>query len=167
METGRRAFLRGQRAVAAASPLRPPWAADEPLFLNACSRCDRCLAACPTGLLRKGGGGYPEADFAAGHCSFCGDCRQSCPTAALRRDPDAAPWQLLASIDDTCLARRGVVCRTCGERCEAGAIAFTPQLGGVALPRLDTAACTGCGECVADCPASAIAMQRPTHTQGN
>ena len=142
-------------------PFRPPWALEEALFTSLCSRCDQCLAACPTGLLVKGSGGFPEADFQQGHCTFCGDCRTACQTVALQKSPDISPWPIVARIGDECLARQKVVCRTCGERCEAGAIAFGPQLGGVPLPRLDTERCTGCGECVADCPTRAIAMLRP------
>lgn len=65
---------------------------------------------------------------------------------------------LKAVIGEGCLARQGVTCRTCGERCDAAAIAFPPRLGGPALPRLDADACTGCGDCATDCPAGAIAM---------
>lgn len=167
METGRRSFLRGLQPVPATPPCRPPWALDETAFRQVCSRCDRCLSACPTGLLRRGGGGYPEADFTAAHCTFCGDCRQACPSGALRGGSDTAPWLLTAVISEHCLAGRGIVCRTCGERCDAGAIAFIPQRGGVALPRLAAEACTGCGECVADCPSGAIAMRRPVVQPGN
>ena len=70
---------------------------------------------------------------------------------------------LLADIGDACLARRQVECRICGEVCDASAIRFRPTLGGVSRPELDHAACTGCGACVAPCPAHAIAC-RPSAT---
>lgn len=79
----------------------------------------------------------------------------------------ALPRPLRADIGDGCLARRGVTCRTCGERCEAGAITFSLQLGGIALPRIGADACTGCGECIADCPSAAIGLLPFVPSQGN
>ena len=50
----------------------------------------------------------------------------------------------------------------CGESCEVRAIRFRQVPGGVALPEIDDAACTGCGACLASCPTSAIARaERP------
>lgn len=56
------------------------------------------------------------------------------------------------------MARGNVVCRTCGDACEAAAIRFRPRLGGAALPEVDGEKCTGCGACVAPCPAAAITL---------
>lgn len=63
----------------------------------------------------------------------------------------------LARIGPACIAlAQNVVCRSCGDACETGAIRFPPRVGGVALPTLLSGSCTGCGECVAACPAGAI-----------
>jgi ferredoxin-type protein NapF len=62
-------------------------------------------------------------------------------------------------IDKTCLAARGVVCQACGDLCAARALRFPPRLGGIAIPVLDVSACTGCGACVAPCPAQAISLR--------
>ncbi len=169
MEEGRRAFLQGRRPSRAEAPFRPPWAIAEPRFLVLCSRCDDCIDVCPTRLLSKGAGGFPEADFNGAHCSFCGDCRQACQSGALNRAPQASPWNLRVLIGDLCLPRRGVECRSCGEHCETGALRFRPRTGGPALPEMDASRCTGCGACVAGCPTRAIAMVRPPviSTQGN
>lgn len=160
MEAGRRAFLQGRRKNAGAEPFRPPWALAEADFLERCSRCGDCAAACPTTLLRPGPGGFPIADFEHAACNFCGECRTACRTGAL--SPTALDaWQLTAIVGEACFAAHGIVCRTCGEHCEHAAIRFAPRLGGAALPRIDAEACTGCGECVAACPSRAIAMARP------
>ncbi len=68
----------------------------------------------------------------------------------------------LAEFGAACIARQGVVCRLCGDRCEVGAIRFAPALGGRAAPILDAAGCTGCGDCVVACPAAAIAIVEMT-----
>lgn len=105
-----------------------------------------------------GSGGFPEVSFAGAGCTFCGDCGRACEAAALSVAGRAAPWTATAAIDASCLSRAGVACRVCGERCEAAAITFRLAPGGVADPIIDTAACTGCGTCVAPCPADAIAV---------
>ena len=76
-----------------------------------------------------------------------------------RRTPVVENGPQCAVILPQCLANQGVVCRTCGEQCEAGAIRFRPRLGGVALPELDTTRCNGCANCLPGCPTQAIALQ--------
>lgn len=173
MQASRRAFL-GIRRSGNGDIVRPPWALRNAAFLENCTRCDACIDACPTHLLVRAGGGYPEADFTSGRapqgCTFCGDCLSACKDGALEKIAGQAPWSLQAVIGESCLAARSVVCRTCGEACETRAISFPPRLGGVSLPQLDVAACTGCGACLADCPTQAIAMlpdsSRSIVTQG-
>ena len=171
MDIGRRAFLRGQRLRGiVAMPYRPPWAGDEKLFTHACTRCGACIAACPTGLLAQGAGGFPEANFQRAHCTFCADCahacaenaRKSAPSLplALAFSPDLPPWELRAEIGAACLPRRGALCRSCEDHCEEGAIRFALRQGNPAQPEVTKLHCTGCGECVASCPVHAIAMQR-------
>lgn len=64
----------------------------------------------------------------------------------------------LAHIGERCLALQQVVCRTCGELCDTGAIRFVMQAGRVAQPEVQTERCTGCGDCIADCPTQALAL---------
>ena len=155
MDVSRRRFL-GAR-VPGPAPFRPPWSQLERAFLTSCTRCDDCLKACPTGLLRRGEGGYPEADFATAACTFCGDCARACATGAIGRDTAAQPWAFGIAIGGSCLAAQNVECRVCGELCETGAIRFRPRIGGVPLPAVDNLACNGCGACIGPCPVSAIA----------
>lgn len=162
MDASRRGFLFGRRPPRTTT-LRPPWALAEEVFLAACTRCGQCSAKCPTGILVVADGGYPVVDFQRGECTFCGDCVAVCADGALRRDrgdDGSVPWSLLARIGDECMARRNVVCRSCGDSCEAGAIRFRPQLGGAAQPEVDEARCTGCGACVAICPSRAVTVER-------
>jgi len=152
---GRRALLRGRAPGAAAPPLRPPWAA--PGFEQACTRCERCLEACPERILAPGDGGLPQVFFArgSGECTFCGACAEACPEPAFDRHLRPA-WHARAVIDDTCFARSGVHCQTCADACAQRAIRFHPVHGLPPVPRVDRDACTGCGACVQPCPAGAI-----------
>lgn len=165
MQASRRAFLR-VRSPNRTNPMRPPWAVAAEVFLDRCTRCSDCITACPTGLLIKGEGGFPEADFAPARgsegCTFCRRCLTACTPAALLEVPGQAPWQLKAVFGEACLASQQVVCRTCGDLCDARAIRFSPRPGGVALPQLEHAACTGCGACLAACPTRAIRMSSPS-----
>jgi len=155
----RRQFLRmglKNRSV----PLRPPWALDEDSFQDACTRCGDCVSLCPEHILvPETAGGYPQVDFSGGECTFCKSCVDACPTQALN-GALVSPWMAKADISDKCLATQHVVCRTCGEQCEAEAIKFTPAPGGVSMPSINLDACTGCGACVAPCPTQAIEVRR-------
>jgi ferredoxin-type protein NapF len=158
----RKQFLRGDFAGRRA-PRRPPWAIEEAHFIEACTRCTRCIAACPQSVLAPASGGFPAVDFARGECTFCGECARVCGTGALHLPPDtgapAVPWHLKAELTTRCLAAHGVICRTCGEVCETGAISFRPRAGGVPRPELRAERCTGCGACYAPCPVLGIEIR--------
>lgn len=147
--------LRGDSAQ-----IRPPYTIDEEDFLERCTRCGACLGACPTGLLTKGHGGFPIADFARGACTFCGACAKACTHGCL--DLGAMPpWALRATITQGCVERHKVTCRRCAETCPASAIKFSPILGGGSSPAILADRCTGCGACVSCCPVNAIAIAPP------
>lgn len=71
--------------------------------------------------------------------------------------PDEATVRV-ASIGNACVEPSGVSCRRCGEVCDENAIRFAPLGGGRATPVLNPAMCSGCGECLAPCPVSAITL---------
>lgn len=68
------------------------------------------------------------------------------------------PVRLAPTIGSGCLPMHGVSCMGCADICEAGAIRLKPTLGGPSRPAIDTDRCNGCGDCVAPCPVSAIAL---------
>jgi ferredoxin-type protein NapF len=150
----RRNLLRG-RAGAAGLPLRPPGAISETLFTDKCTSCGDCIAVCPQHIVFEGSGGYPEVDFRQGECTFCNRCIDVCPEDVLLPTIQP-PWRLELRISASCLAQRQVVCQTCGDACEVEAVHFRPQLGSVAVPRIDQDVCTGCGACIAACPENAL-----------
>jgi ferredoxin-type protein NapF len=140
--------------------LRPPWSRAAEAFDRACTRCGACVDACPTHVLRLADGRL-RVDYADGECTFCGACATACPEPAFDVTAYAAkarPWNVVARIDGTCLARLGVACDSCGDACEAHAIRFRVHAGPVPDPRVDPQLCSGCGACVRVCPASAIAV---------
>ena len=159
VDLSRRAFFRGRPRPK--SELRPPWALVEGDFIDACTRCNDCVATCPTHILIAGDGGYPTVDFREGECTFCGDCVAACQPKALKRTGDQPAWPYKAIVGDDCLPRQGVECRVCGDFCDARAIRFPPRLGGSPLPEIASERCTGCGACVAPCPTLAMTVKLP------
>jgi len=148
----RRNLLRG-RATSTPPPLRPPGAISA--FTEICTACGDCVSACPQSIIVEGSGGFPEIDFRRGECTFCSDCIEACGEEAL----SAAIEPLLKvrlEVTESCLARKQVVCQSCGDACEVQAIGFPPRLGTVPVPRIDQDSCTSCGACIAACPQDAI-----------
>jgi ferredoxin-type protein NapF len=164
MDTQRRLILRGRwaeaRSAATQAPRRPPWALrPDDRFLEACTRCGRCVQACPPRVLAAGAGGFPVIDFAKSGCTLCGNCRDVCDAGALARDAQAIAFAWRAEVGPACLARRAIECRICGDACEVRALHFPARAGGVAQPQVEPAACTGCGACVPVCPTAAIDLR--------
>lgn len=153
----RRSFLAG-RMKDVVPPLRPPGAIDEAQLVARCTRCDACARACPTGIVVRGAGGYPEVRFDRGACTFCGACAVACEPGVLGAALPA--WTAKASLGSRCLVHERVLCRACGESCVAGAIRFV-AVRPPAVPQLDAELCTGCGACVRACPVSAVAVRVP------
>ncbi len=148
----RRAFLRGQIS----NSLRPPWAVAN--FLDVCSRCGRCIAACPEHILQTESFNFPIVNFQQGACTFCAECVRACSAGALVFH-ESVPWNYKVEINQQCLALRGVECRSCAEFCDRRAIVFRLRVGGVAQPQLQLENCNGCGACYAPCPVKAIEIK--------
>ena len=142
-ELNRRQFLSVSRNRKA-HPVRPPWALNEADFQDACTRCGECISVCPEKILiREGVNGYPQVDFVRGECTFCSDCVRICPTTALNSAQSPA-WTIKADVADSCLAAQQVLCMTCRDQCDVGAIRFVPVAGAVSQPEINLDDCTGC-----------------------
>lgn len=157
----KRAFLKGQfhRNVA----IRPPGAIAALEFAQRCNRCGDCLSACPQGILVDEEDGLPAVNLQAGACTFCNACAEACETGALQ-PADGWLWRATATTD--CLSGRGITCRTCEDHCDAQAIRFRLRVGGLSEPIFDAETCTGCGACVAACPAGAIRFHQLKQPDG-
>jgi len=159
--------------------LRPPGALDEFEFLLACTRCDKCVHACPQLSIFKAG---PQAVLAAGTptisprsmpCFLCTSlpCITACPEGALvwpkrkvagrsQEGPPAVKMGTARIKRRLCLTyaqddRPAQPCRTCVDRCPYPGDAIrmsVPSEGGLAHPEVVADVCTGCGLCTFGCP---------------
>jgi ferredoxin-type protein NapF len=163
IDRSRRAFLFGAAAAPEAdAALRLPWALPN-AFLNACTGCGSCVSACPEGIVALDDQRRAVVDFRRGEgmCSFCGACADSCPEPVFLAAAERAvarPWSLRIAIGADCLTHDGVMCQTCKDACSDGAIRLVYAAGRIAQPAVDLERCTGCGACVAPCPAEAITI---------
>jgi MauM/NapG family ferredoxin protein len=177
-------------AVVGSGPklLRPPGALEEFAFLTACTRCDKCLPACPQDALLKAPGtarmalGTPYLAPRSMPCFLCTElpCIPACPEGALVwpkrtlrgaevEGPRAVRMGTAVVTEDRCVTwsqeeSPAQVCRTCVDRCpypdEAIRMVEAAE-GGPAHPKVDVETCTGCGLCEFGCPAprSAITVE--------
>jgi len=77
----------------------------------------------------------------------------------LRRDSRQAEGPRVASVNAACLEARGIACRACETVCDADALRFRPVGGGRSLLSIASDLCTGCGACIAPCPARALTLE--------
>lgn len=154
----RKQFLRGN--FRGKQDIRPPWSLTEERFTELCSRCDDCIEICPEYILERGSAGFPRVNFQKGECTFCEKCVNVCKTGAIEKtDTGTLPWTLKTHIEQSCVAKKGVECRICGDSCDVEAIRFHYTPGAAAQPVIDDSACTGCGACVAPCPVNAVEIR--------
>ena len=140
--------------------LRPPGAISERAFLQACTRCDKCINACPKdAILRvpKKMGFFimdtPYIDPVKVPCVMCDDlpCISACPDEALLPVP-GGPGDVemgYAILDkNKCQAYGHTFCQQCIIDCPIpGAITQNQEQ----QPIFHRDICTGCGVCVRSC----------------
>ncbi|VAX32500.1 Ferredoxin-type protein NapG (periplasmic nitrate reductase), partial [hydrothermal vent metagenome] len=140
--------------------IRPPGAITERQFLQACTRCDKCIHACPKDAIqrvpKKMGfliAGSPYIDPKKIPCVMCDDlpCIPACPDGALVPPPhnDRMEVKMGYAILDkkNCQAYGDTFCQQCVIDCPIpGAIIQKDE-----RPIIDKRTCTGCGVCVLSC----------------
>lgn len=155
VDLSKRALLRSRTSPSFSHQL--PWLTSQQSLHNDCTQCGQCISACETQIIIKGDGGFPTVDFRNGECVFCYRCAMACDEPLFRPQHEA-PWENKAKINERCLAKNNIECRSCSDMCEPMAIQFKPELGRVAQPILSLEQCNGCGACVASCPSNAITV---------
>ena len=166
IDNNKRFLLRGMGSDDRKQPNRLPWVNENLVFTDLCTRCDKCIKACPTKIIKRGDGGFPEIDFTIDECLLCKDCVNICDIDLFDLDKEA-PWKIKATIDQGCLNSKNVYCRSCSDACEIEAISFVFTSTIFTSPTINNDACTGCGACVSSCPSDAIKMQTPETRKDN
>ena len=162
--------------------LRPPGALNELAFLTACTRCDKCIQACPQGSLVRAPAssglamGTPQLIPRSMPCFLCESlpCIVACPDGALawpkiktedgavKEGPEAVRIGVAHVKSSRCLAfetpsRQAEHCRSCIDRCPYPGAAIrlhTPADSQIPRPEVLEDGCTGCGLCEFGCPES-------------
>ncbi len=157
-------------AMAADLPLRPPGALDEEEYLTRCTRCMRCIDACPNQALLplddsfgSESVGTPAIKARRQACMLCnkieGDylkCGEACPTGAIRKVKKTADDILsmvsmgIAKIDhELCYSYNNWSCGACIRACPLYGKAMT--FGMWERPIVHEEFCVGCGLCERAC----------------
>ena len=155
MDKKRRQFLFSKQAPHSSSL---PWNRNETQFYEQCTRCNACLNACETQIIKTNAFGYPSIQFTQGEgeCTFCYACANACHLPLFLKKEEE-PWQRTIKIKQTCLSFNHIECRICHDICDKETITFKPQLGGGTI-LLKEENCTGCGACISICPVNAIEL---------
>jgi len=139
--------------------LRPPGAITERQFLQNCTRCDKCIHACPKDAIVKAPKkfgflvmGTPYIDPIKNPCVMCDDlpCISACPDSALLPVDSPADVNMGYAILDKkkCQAYGDTFCQQCIIDCPIpGAITQNQDQQPVFHKKI----CTGCGVCVRSC----------------
>ena len=139
--------------------LRPPGAITERQFLQDCTRCDKCIHACPKDAILKAPKkfgflvmGTPYIDPMKNPCVMCDDlpCISACPDSALLPVESPADVNMgYAMLDKKkCQAYGDTFCQQCIIDCPIpGAITQNQDQQPVFHKKI----CTGCGVCVRSC----------------
>ncbi len=138
--------------------LRPPGAISEKAFLNACTRCEKCIHACPKDAIQKAPKKFgflihntPYIDAMRTPCVMCTDlpCISACPDKALLPVQELTDVSMGYAILDKkkCQAYGETFCQQCVIDCPVpGAIDQVND-----KPIIDKNICTGCGVCMRSC----------------
>lgn len=152
--------------------VRPPGALGNSDLLSACNRCDKCIQACPYGIIQPaplsdGIVSYatPVLEFERGRCDFCMKCTEACPTGALSLGvPNERDVGVAVIVSDACVAWDWSGCTVCLDECPVeGAITLDEYNRPVIHPNF----CDGCGTCENKCPSSSLrAYNASAHERG-
>ena len=146
----------------------PPGAQNMENFLEHCSACQMCTAACKAHILKPSLGelglaGFmqPYMDFQKGYCIHnCHECSKVCPTGAIKfiGGKEKRHTKIGTAIfrKGLCVVKTdGTDCAACAEHCPVHAIEMLPfgkKEDSLYIPHVHSEVCIGCGACEFICP---------------
>lgn len=144
------------RTSAGSRFLRPPGAAVESEMATLCSRCGKCVEACPAKCIKldeQVAGGLPFIVARESPCVVCDDlsCMKACPTGALKLVESVVNIRMgIAAVDHArCVRSLGEHCTLCIDPCPMGEAAIGIDAHNQVQVR---PGCIGCGICERACP---------------
>jgi ferredoxin len=156
----------------------PPGALSLKHFMNTCTACHLCVAACPTQVLQSSFLEYglsgimkPRMDYSASFCNYdCVFCSTVCPSGALvQQSPESKKLIQLGKarfIEKNCIVyTRKTDCGACAEHCPTKAVRMVlDETINKRAPKIDETRCVGCGACEFACPTRPY---KSIYVQGN
>lgn len=148
-------------------PILPPGSGNLTAFMDACTACHACIAACPNEIIKPASFEYglegimlPTLSFEDGHCSYdCNVCSQTCPHGAIQHitleEKQQTQIGVAYYLSENCVINiDGVNCGACARACPTKAISMVPLRDGSAMrnPAVNPSICIGCGACENACP---------------
>lgn len=132
-------------------------------FTKHCTRCQKCVEACPSKVLRPSTDMtsfmMPMMSYEQGYCSTeCTHCADVCPDGAIlpitKAEKSSTQIGHAVWIQQNCIAANGnKACDTCAKVCPVGAITMVTTNDDKMAPAVNTAHCIGCGACEHACTA--------------
>ena len=163
----KRELAKGDTTHKPAEFFRPPYAIAEPLFLDACTRCNDCQDACPEGSIYKhfapsdNTNLTPVMEPNSIPCAMCEDtpCVTACEEGALVKNEEGIKVGLARIYIDNCATWTGVdpECNSCLDLCPLPEKAL--HLDKEGRMRVRNSICDGCGHCVSHCPEGPMAIE--------
>lgn len=152
-----RALVSASRSVPPPAEVLPSWplppgAIARAQFFDQCDKCQKCVQACPMGVLISNQQGFPQLAIEYASCDGCTECVRACPTGVLQPQ-HRFDTRLRPIFTDACIhSARG--CDLCIEMCPQQAC----TIGESNRPQADAELCNGCGECLIQCDRQAVTL---------